>query len=175
MTELLTEPTRDLTTRLDDELKREELRRRQGERLERRGLLTLVSGADTLAYIVLAVWKRVRETLASEGFEGGELTRHCQILLDGIDGILTGYDQLRKMAEASGLTPEAAGLGDLETKLPALREARPEVALVLGLATRPPRPVDGQALAESRAALDRGEFVTINDDYLARLRAGEDD
>jgi hypothetical protein len=29
-------------------------------------------------------------------------------------------------------------------------------------------------LAESRASLDRGEFVTVDDEYQARLRAGGD-
>jgi hypothetical protein len=62
----------------------------------------------------------------------------------------------------------------LEVKLPALREARPHVAAALDLATRPARPVDESKLAESRAALDRGEFVTLDDEYLARLRAGEE-
>jgi len=169
MTALLIETTRDLTTRLGEELKR-----RKGERLQRQVLRSLVLGADALAGIILSAWAWVRETLEEEGFEGRELARKCQVLLDGIDWVLAGYERLLEMAEESGLTPKAAGLHELEAKLPALREARPQVAEALALATRPPRPVDERALAESRTALDRGEFVPLDDEYLARLRAGED-
>jgi hypothetical protein len=169
MTALLNETTRDLTTRLG-----EELRRREGERLRRPVLRHLVRSADALAGITLSAWTWVRETLEGEGFEGCEMARHCRVLLDGIDGGLAGYERLLALAEASGLSPEAAGLHDLEAKLPALREARPTVAGALGLATRPPRPVDEALLTESRAALERGEFVTVDDAYLARLRAGGD-
>jgi hypothetical protein len=170
MTALLTETARDLTTRLD-----EELRRQKGARLKRQILRNLASSADVLAGVTLSVWTWVRETLEGEGFEGRELAGHCQVLLGGIDESLAGYDQLLTLAETSGLSLEAAGLLDLEAKLPTLREARPKVAELLGLTAQPPRPVDKTTLlAESRAALERGEFITLDDEYLARLRAGED-
>jgi hypothetical protein len=169
MTALLTETAHDLTRRLG-----EELRRRDGERLRRQVLRDLVRSADALAGIILSAWAWVCETLEGEGFEGGELALKCRVLLEGIDGSLAGYEQLLAMADASGLTPEAAGLKDLEAKLPALREALPKVAEALALATRPARPVDEALLAESRAALERGEFVTVDEEYLARLRAGGD-
>jgi hypothetical protein len=169
MTALLTETAHDLTARLD-----EELRQREGERLRRQVLRNLVKSADALAAITLSAWTWVRETLEEEGFEGGELARHCRVLLDGIDGVLAGHEQLLALVEASGLTPETAGLSDLEVKLPVLREARPKVAGTLDLATRPSRPVEEGMLAESRAALERGEFVVLDAEYLARLRAGED-
>ncbi|MGH7172965.1 MAG: hypothetical protein ACRELG_22005 [Gemmataceae bacterium] len=94
------------------------------------------------------------------------------MLLDGIDGSLARYEQFLAQAEEAGLTLEASGLSDLGTKLPALREARPKIVETLDLASRPPRPVDEAMLSESKSALDRGEFATINDEYLARLRAG---
>lgn len=169
MTTLLTDTTRDMATRLD-----EELRRRKGERLKRQVLRNLVWTADALAGIILSAWTWVRETLEGEGFEGRELAEHCQVVLDGIDGALVGYEQLLRMAERSGLTPDAVGLQDLEAKLPALREARPQVIQLLQLADRLPQPIDATVLAESKAALERGKFVTINDEHLARLRAGED-
>jgi hypothetical protein len=169
MTALLTETTRDLTTRLG-----EELRLREGEKLRRRVLRNLVRSADALAGITLSAWSWVRETLEGEGFEGRELAGYCQVLLDGIDGTLAGYERLLALTNESGLPPEAAGLPDLEAMLPALREARPQVAGVLGLATRAPRPVEEAMLAGSQAALDRGEFVTVDDDYLARLQADGD-
>jgi hypothetical protein len=169
MTRLLTETARDLTTRLS-----EELRRPNGEKLKRQALRDLAGGADALAGIILSAWTWVRETLEGEGFEGRELALHCRVLLDGIDESLAGYERLLGLAEASGLTPEAAGLRDLGAKLPALRDARPKVAGALGLATRPSRPVDETRLAESQAAMDRGEFFTIDDENLARPRAGED-
>ncbi len=169
MTSLLTKVTRELTTGLD-----EELRRRKGERLKRQLLRTIVWNADALAGVTLSAWTWVRETLEEEGFEGRELAGKCQVLLDGIDGGLAGYDQLLALAEESGLTPEAAGLHDLEAKLPALREARPKVAAALALATRPPPPIDEAKLAESKAALKRGEFITLDDESLSRLRSGED-
>jgi hypothetical protein len=96
------------------------------------------------------------------------------VLLEGIDGTLAGYERLLALAEEAGLTPEAAGLKKLEDKLAALREARPKVVETLGLATRPARPINAATLAQSRAALERGEFVTVDEEYLARLRAGED-
>src|SRR5437867_1478158 len=167
MTALLTETTRDLTTRLG-----EELRRREGERLKRQVLRNLVRSADALAGIILSAWAWVSETLEGEGFEGRELAGHCQVLLDGIDASLAGHERL--LAEAAGLVPEAAGLRDLEAKLPALREARPKVAAALDLASRAPRPINEATLAEAKGALERGELVTLDDDYLARLRAGQD-
>jgi hypothetical protein len=152
-----------LTTQLGAELKR-----REGEKLRRRAVGYLVANVDALAGILLSAWKWVRETLEGEGFEGQELARHCQVLLEGIDRSLSGYEQLLELAAASGLTPEAAGLHDLEAKLPALREARPHVAAALALAGRLPRPLDDKMLAESQSALERGEFVTLDDDYLDR-------
>src|SRR5258708_4001631 len=110
MTALLTETTRHLTSRLDEGLKRQ-----KGEKLKRQVLRTLVWNADALAGFTLSSWTWVRETLAGEGFQGRELAAYCQVLLDGIDGSLAGYDQLLVLAQASGLTPEAAGLRDLET------------------------------------------------------------
>jgi hypothetical protein len=168
MTTLLTETARELTTRLGAERKRQE-----GEKLRPQVLRSLVWTADVLAGVLLSAWAWVRETLEGEGFEGRELAGHCRVLLDGIDESLTGYEQFLVMAEEAGLTPEAAGLEGLQSKLPALRDNRPKVAAALELATRPPRPIDETKLAESRTALDRGEFVAV-DEYLARLRAGED-
>jgi hypothetical protein len=169
MTALLTEMAHDLRMRLS-----EELTRREGERLKRQVLRGLVSITDILAEVILKAWKWVRETLEVEGFEGRQLARQCKLLLDAIDWILPAYERFVAQAEESGLTAEAAGLSDLEAKLPALREARPKVAETLDLATRPPRSVKEAMLDESKGALDRGEFVTLDDEYLARLRAGED-
>jgi hypothetical protein len=169
MTTLLKDMTHGLTTRLG-----EELRRQEGERLSRRLLRTLAVNADVLAGITLSAWKWVRETLEAEGFEGRELAEYCRVLLEGIDLGLTGYERLLVQAKDSNLSTEAAGLRDLEAKLPALREARTEVAGALALATRRPRPVDAAKLAESTVAFQRGEFVNIDEEYLARLRAGED-
>jgi hypothetical protein len=157
MTALLTETARDLTTRLGEKLKRAE-----GERLKRQVLRNLVRSADALAGLTLSGWAWVSETLEEEGFEGSELTQSCRELLDGIDESVAGYERLLTLAEASGLTPEAAGLKSLEAKLPALREVRPRVAETLEFATRSPRPVDEAKLAEARAALDRGEFVKFD-------------
>jgi hypothetical protein len=166
MTALLTETTRDLTSRLGEELKR-----RRGEKLKRQVLRNLVWSADALAGITVSAWTWVRETLEREGFEGRELAGYCQVLLDAIDGGLAGYEQLVALAESSGLTPDAAGLQDLEAKLPTLRDARPKIAEALRLATLPPRPVDAATLAKSTTALERGEFVTMDDEYLAQVRA----
>lgn len=169
MTALLTETACDLMARLTEEEKRW-----KGERLKRQVVRILVFSADIMAETILKAWKWVRETLEVEGFEGRQLARQCQLLLDGIDWLLPAYERFLAQAVASGLTPEDAGLPDLQAQLPALRDERPKVAELLGLVTRPLRPVDEAMLAESRAAFDRGEFVTIDDDYLARLRAGED-
>src|SRR5258707_3567949 len=98
MTALLTRTTRDLTTRLNRELKR-----REGDRLKRRALQHLARSADALGTITLSVWTWVRDTLEREGFEGRALARHCRVLLDGIDGALTGYERLLALAEVSGL------------------------------------------------------------------------
>src|SRR5262249_22939910 len=113
MTALLIEPARGLTAALG-----EEMRRHKGEQLSRQGLRDLVRGADTLAGILLSAWASVRERLAAEGFEGRDLAQKCQVLLDGIDESLTGYEQLVEMAKESGSTPEVAGLPDLEARLP---------------------------------------------------------
>jgi hypothetical protein len=169
MTALLTETAHDLRTRLS-----EELTRREGERLKRQILRGLVGSADILAAMILKAWKWLHETLEAEGFEGRQLARQCQLLLDAIDWILPAYERFVAQAEESGLSAETAGLSDLEAKLPALREARPKVAEILDLASRPPRPVEEAMLDESKGAFDRGEFVTLDDEYLARLRAGED-
>lgn len=169
MTAILTETARTLTTQLGEELKL-----RQGQKSRRRVVRELVRIDDTLTVIILSAWAWVRETLEGEGFEGRELAGHCRVLLDGIDQCLGGYEQLLALAEESDLTPEAAGLPGLEASLRALREARPKVAEVLDRATRPLPPIDEVKLAEARAALDRGEFATIDDDYLSRLRTSGD-
>jgi hypothetical protein len=169
MTALLIEPARDWMAR-----QAEELRRRERERLSRQWLRDVAWNEDVIAGIMLSIWKRVRETLEEEGFEGRELTKYCQLLLEGIDGSLSRYERFLEWAEEAGLTPEAVGLPDLEAKLPALREARPKVAELFDLATRPPRPIDEAILNESKGAISRGEFVTLDDEYLARLRAGQD-
>lgn len=169
MTALLIETTRDLATR-----QAEELKRRRGEKLRRQVLRKLSLNENVLAEITLSIWKWIRETLEEEGFEGRELAGYCQLLLDGIDGRLSGCELLLAKADEAGLTPKAAGLADLEAKLPALREARPKVAGILELATRAPRPIDEAMLKKSKQAVEHGEFVTLNDEYLARLRAGQD-
>lgn len=169
MTALLPETTRDLTKRLDAELKRLE-----GEKLTRQELRNLVGSTDVLAGIILSTRKWLRETLEEEGFEGRELMRHCRVLLDGIDWILAAHERFRAQAAASGQTAEIAGLRDLKAKLPALREIRPNVVAALSLAARPSRPVEEAMLADSKAALEKGGFITVDDDYLARLRAGEE-
>jgi len=75
--------------------------------------------------------------------------RYCRVLLAGVDASLPAHQRLLTLAEASDLTPEAIGLTDLEARLSGLREARPELAKMLDLATRPPRPIDEARLAES--------------------------
>jgi hypothetical protein len=167
MTALLTETTRHLTTRLDEELKRP-----RGERLRRQALRQFARGADVLAEITLSSWAWVCETLEEEGFEGREFAGYGRVLLDAIDGVLSGYERLLALAAEAKLTAEDAGLHDLEAKLPALREARPRIAEALSLATQPPGPIDEKRLAEGRAALDRGEFIVLDDEFLDRLRAG---
>jgi hypothetical protein len=169
MTALLTETAHDLMVRLTEEEKQY-----VGEKLRRQVVRSLVSSTDVLAGIILSAWKWVRETLEEEGFEGRELAGKCRVLLDGIDWILPAYERFVAQAEEAGLTLGAAGLSDLEAKLPALREARPKVAKILDLATRPTRPIDDEMLNKSKDAFARGEFVTLDDEYLARLRAGQD-
>jgi hypothetical protein len=169
MAVLLTETTRDLTRRLDEELKRQ-----KGERPRRQVLRQLAWSADALAGVTLAAWRWVCETLEREGFEARELADHCQVLKEAVEGGLAGYEQLLASAEAAGLTPEAAGLRDLGGKLPALREILPKLSQCFDLATRPPRPVDEARLAAGRDAAERGKIVTVDDEYLARVRAGED-
>jgi hypothetical protein len=169
MTALLLETSHDLAARLN-----EELRRQQGQKLSRREVRCLVRSTEVLAETTLSAWGWVRETLEEEGFEGRELARHGRMLLEGIDESLALHEQLLALALASSLAVEDAGLPNLEAKLSALREARPKVAAVLALATQPARPVDAATLAGAKAALERGEFVTLDDDYLARLRGGED-
>ena len=169
MTTLLMDITQDFATRLSEELSQQE-----GERLTRKVLRRVVGTTDGLAGIALRAWKWVRETLEEEGFEGRELVGHCKVLDEVMKGCLVGYERLLKQAEESGLTADDAGLQELEAKLPALREARAAIGQVLSLAAKPSRPVDEKALADSAAALVRGEFVTLDDQYLARLRAGED-
>ena len=169
MTALLTETAHDLMMRLTEEEKR-----CIGERLKQQVLRHLVSSTDVLAEVILKAWKWVYETLEADGFEGRQLARQCQLLLDAIDWILPAYDRYLAKAAEAGLTPEAAGLPDLEAKLPALREARPKLAEILDLATRPPRPLNEAMLNESKAAFERGEFVTLDDEYLAHQQAGQD-
>jgi hypothetical protein len=166
MTALLAKTAHDWTIRL-----REELTQREGERLKRQVLRELGRNADALAEIILSLWTWTREML-EEGFERRELAEKCQMLLDGIDETLSGYERLLAWAEESGLTPQDAGLRELQTKLPALRQARPKITEALALATRSPRPVKEAMLTESKAAFERGEFVNVDDEYLARLRAG---
>jgi len=176
MVALLTE-TRAWTKRLHEELNQqgaEKLPQQEGERLRRRLLRQLAWQADALAGVILAAWKWIQETLGEEGFEGRELLGYSEVVLEGIDEGLTGYERLSALASEAALTPQAIGLRDLEAKLPALREARPKVAELLALATRPPRPVDESLLAESKATIERGDFVIINDEYLSRVQAGED-
>jgi hypothetical protein len=168
MTALLIETTHDLTARLDVEL-----RQQQGERLRRQVVRSLAWSADALAGIVLSAWASVREALEGEGIEGRELARYCRVVLEGIDGGLAAHEGLLTQAKAAGLTPEDAGLLGLEGRLPALREARPQVEAALALATRPARPVDEAMLSRSRAAHGGEGPVTVDDEYFARLRAGE--
>lgn len=167
MTALLMQTTRHLTTLLDEELKRQE-----GQKLTGPALRHFARGIDALAEITLSAWAWVRETLEDEGFEGRQLAGHCRALTDGIDGCLSGYERLLALTAASGLKAEDAGLPALEAKLPALREARPKVAEALTVATRPPRPIDEKRLAEGIAASKRGECIVLDDEYIARLRAG---
>lgn len=174
MTMLLAENTPAMVTQFEDDLKLEELRRRRGEKLQRQAVRTLVQSANVLAGVVLEGWTRVSEMLEKKGFEASELARNCQVLLDGLEGTLSGHERLLALVKDSGLTSEATGLGELEAKLPALRAARPKLTEALAIATRPARPINEKALAESRDALGQGEFVTIDDEYLARLRAGAD-
>src|SRR5262245_52937542 len=130
MTALLVETTHDLTARLGERL-------RQSATLRPGAVRDLARGADALAGLVLSAWAWACETLEGEGFEGADLARHCRVLLEGIDEALAAHAGLLALAGPSGLTPEAAGLQGLESKLPALREARPKVEAALALATRP--------------------------------------
>ena len=165
MTALLIEPARDWMARQTEELKR-----RKGEKLRRRILRDLVWSEEVLAGIALSIWKWVREKLEEEGFEGRELTRYCQLVLDGIDGRLSGYEQLLASAEEAGLAPETVGLLDLQAKLPALREARPKVAEILELANRPPRSVDEAKLNASKGTIDL-QARGLNEAEAAELRS----
>jgi hypothetical protein len=175
MTMLWAETPRDMMTRLSEELRREESKRQKGERLKPQVLRKLAWNADALAGITLAAWEWVRQTLAEKGFEGRELAGHCRLLLEGIDLELAWYEQLLAWAEESSLTPEAAGLRGLEAKLPDLREARPKVAEILELATRPPQPIDEipglspERVKEALEALERGEGHS-HAEIFARLR-----
>ena len=166
MPALLTETTSNLTSRLD-----EELRLNRGEKLSRQVLCNLVKSADILAGLALSAWAWVRETLEREGFEGRELAATCKVLVDGIDGGIEAHKQLLALAKSSGHSPETVGLKDLEAKLPALQAARPKVVEVHDLATRGNRPDDLTLLAETSAAMEKGQFVTMDDEYLNRVRA----
>jgi hypothetical protein len=168
MTALLPETVCDLMARLTEEEKRW-----AGEKWKRQVVRNLASSTDVLAGIILAAWNGVRETLELEGFEGQWLGRQCKQLLDGIDWILPAYERFVAQGQESGLTSEDARLQDLEAKLPALREARPRIAEVFGLTMQPAKPIDGEMLAASRTAFERGEFVIADEGYLTRLRAGQ--
>src|SRR5438876_10958076 len=104
MTALLIETTRELTSRLRDESNRD-----KDEKPKRKMLRMLARTEASLAEMTLSAWTWVCETLEGDGFEGRELAGHCQVVLDGIDGSLAGYERLRALADESGLTPEAAG------------------------------------------------------------------
>jgi hypothetical protein len=160
------ETTRGLTVRLG-----EELRLKRGESLRRQVLCNLVKSADILAELTLSAWAWVSETLEREGFEGQELTEYCQILLGGIDATLKSHQLLRAKAQSLGISNEIAGLHGLEAKLPSLENIRPKIAEVLGLASPPHRSVDESKLAESTAAIEKGQFVSLDNDYLDRLKA----
>jgi hypothetical protein len=170
MTAQLEKTARDLMKRQAKEARR----RKKAARRKRQVLRDLVWNENVLAGIILSLWKWVRETLEQDGFEGRELVSKCQVLLAGIDGCLTRYEQFVVDAEEAGLTSEAVRLQDLEVQLPALREARPKVAELLDFSTRPPRSIDEAMLNKSKEAAEHGEFVTLDDEYLARLRAGQD-
>ena len=169
MTMLLMETARDLTTRLDHEL-----RRPNGEKPKRQALRNLARSADALAGLILSAWVWVSETLEEEGFEGRELAQHCQVLVNGIDECLFAHQKILEGTTVCGLTPISAGLDDLEGKLPALREVRSNVTRILALATRPPRPIDESMLAEARRAIERGELIKVDEQLLSRLETGED-
>lgn len=169
MTSLLAETAHDLMVRLSEEEKR-----KIGKKPIRSAVRSHVSSADVLALMTLKGWDGIRETLEGEGFEGRQLARECKCLLEAIDWLLAAYQRLLAQAEECRLTPETVGLSDLEAKLSALQEARPKVAELLEFASRVPRPVDEALLNESKAAVERGEFVTLDDEYVARLRAGQD-
>lgn len=145
-----------------------------GRKLIRQVVRIHVSSADVLAMMVLKAWSGLRETLEGEGFEGRQLARQCKLLLDAIDWILPAHERFLAQSEECGLTPEGAGLPDLEAKLPALREARLKSAEMLDFATRPSRPINEAMLNKSKEAVERGEFAILDDEYLARLRAGQD-
>lgn len=164
-----------LTETVEDSLERliEEEKRCVGEKATRHALRSLASNADILAKMILKAWKWLQETLEAEGFEGRQLADRCRVLVEAMDWILLAHERFLAQAKAAGLTAEDAGLQDPEAKLPALREALPKVAALLGLASRSPHPVEEARLVESKNAVARGAFINIDDEFLARLRAGE--
>jgi hypothetical protein len=168
MIAILTETTRHLTTQLGEELKRP-----QGNWQRRPALRQFVRSTDMLAEITLSTWAWICETLEDGGFEGREFAGYCRVLLEAIDGALSGYERLLALAAEAKLTAAAAGLHELEAKFPALREARPRIAEAYSLATQPPSPIDEKRLAESIAELERGEFIDLDDEFIDRLRAGD--
>ncbi|HBI42745.1 MAG TPA: hypothetical protein DDY78_07795 [Planctomycetales bacterium] len=167
MTAILTETTRHLTTQLGEELKRP-----QGNWQRRPALRQFVRSTDMLAEITLSTWAWICETLEDGGFEGREFAGYCRVLLEAIDGALSGYERLLALAAEAKLTAEAAGLPDLDVKLIALREVRPRIAEAFSFATQPPRPIDEKRLAESIAALERGEMIDCDDEFIDRFVAG---
>lgn len=158
MTAILTEATQDLTARLSQALGQQ-----KKEKLARRMLRNLVRAEDALVAITVSAWNSVCEALEAEGFEGRELAAQCQVLLDGINVSLGAYDKLRDIATASEISPIEAGLVELESKIPLLKEVQTKIASLLELATRPPKPLDETRLKKSLEDFECGRFVTLND------------
>jgi hypothetical protein len=169
MTTLLVDTARDLATRLGNELKL-----RRGEKVFQLKLRELVEASDALIGIILTCCAGLRETLEREGCEGRRLAKYSKGLLEVTDSALAEGDETLGLANNVGVDSTEAGLPQLSSKLAALRESRPYLADVVAMATRPPRPIDEARMAESDAALERGEFVNVDDEYLRRLHAGED-
>jgi 2-phospho-L-lactate guanylyltransferase (CobY/MobA/RfbA family) len=158
MTAILTEATHDLTARLS-----EALGQQKKEKLARRMLRNLVRAEDALANITLSAWNSVCEAVEAEGFEGRELAAQCQILLDAINVSLGAYHKLHDIAAASEISPDEAGLVELESKIPLLKEVQPKIASLLQFTTRPPKPLDEVRLNKAREDFECGRFVTLND------------
>jgi 2-phospho-L-lactate guanylyltransferase (CobY/MobA/RfbA family) len=158
MTAILTEATRDLTTRLS-----EALGQQKKEKLARRMLRNLVRAEDALVTITLSAWNSVCEAVEAEGFEARELAAQCKVLLDGINLSLGAYEKFLEIAEASEISPKEAGLEEVKARLPLLKEVQPKIASLLEFATRPPKPLDEARLNKAREDFECGRFVTLND------------